>query len=51
MDSGGGYLYEEEVFEPNGSGNQNERQELIESRHLEKMDEAYIKLIRKYRKR
>ncbi|KAI8063668.1 uncharacterized protein B0P05DRAFT_574234 [Gilbertella persicaria] len=46
MDSGGGYLYE-----PDHDMATLLKQEQKESRHAEKLDEAYIQVMRKFRKR
>lgn len=43
MDSGAGYLNEGMAYDLKSERN--------EDRHLEKIDEAYIKVIRKFRKR
>lgn len=53
MDTGAGYLEDEEPINrtTTTTTNHNDQDDRREARHLEKIDEAYTKLIRKYRKR
>jgi hypothetical protein len=48
MDSGGGYLNE---IDSNADNITSIQQEHIEERHIDKIDEAYVNITRKFRKR
>lgn len=50
MDSGGGFLDETSAHTGNNAS-LTAQQEHIEQRHIDKIDEAYVKITRKYRKR